>query len=194
MGLDSVELVMAFEEAFGIEIPDEDAARLETPRHVMDYVAARLPVTPSGACRTQRTFYALRRGLRAAGVTDVELRPGTPLGAFADRDAWPVLWTRARLRADRPDWPARMPWKGFWSEGPSTLGDLARAGSPWSLHRNAANRGRASRSSRWSARWSATRPVWRTSTTTTASSATCRSTDPSRSPAQSVYATSGRAK
>ncbi|MHB8734949.1 MAG: acyl carrier protein [Terriglobales bacterium] len=34
--LDVVELVMAFEEAFGIEIPDEDAEKI---RHVKDAVA-----------------------------------------------------------------------------------------------------------------------------------------------------------
>ncbi len=38
MGLDTVELVMAFEAKFGINIPNEDAAELSTPRKVTDYV------------------------------------------------------------------------------------------------------------------------------------------------------------
>jgi len=38
MGLDTVELVMAFEEKFGISIPNEVAAELTTPRKVTDYV------------------------------------------------------------------------------------------------------------------------------------------------------------
>ena len=38
MGLDTVELVIAFEEEFGIIIPNEDAAELSTPRKVTDYV------------------------------------------------------------------------------------------------------------------------------------------------------------
>ena len=38
MGLDTVELVMAFEEKFGINIPNEDAGKLSTPRKVTDYV------------------------------------------------------------------------------------------------------------------------------------------------------------
>ena len=42
MGLDSVELVMAWEEAFGIEVPNGDAEILETPRMVIDYFAAKL--------------------------------------------------------------------------------------------------------------------------------------------------------
>ena len=36
--LDRVELVMAFEEAFGIEIPDEDAEKIVTVQDAVDYI------------------------------------------------------------------------------------------------------------------------------------------------------------
>lgn len=36
--LDLVELVMAFEEEFGMEIPDEEAEKLETVRDAVDYI------------------------------------------------------------------------------------------------------------------------------------------------------------
>jgi acyl carrier protein len=36
--LDTVELVMAFEEAFGVEIPDEDAEKIATVKHAIDYI------------------------------------------------------------------------------------------------------------------------------------------------------------
>ena len=36
--LDTVELIMAFEEAFDIEIPDEDAEKMTTVQHVFDYL------------------------------------------------------------------------------------------------------------------------------------------------------------
>ena len=36
--LDTVELVMAFEEAFGIEIPDEDAEKMITVGDAMRYI------------------------------------------------------------------------------------------------------------------------------------------------------------
>jgi len=36
--LDTVELVMAFEEEFGAEIPDEDAEKLTTVGKVIDYL------------------------------------------------------------------------------------------------------------------------------------------------------------
>jgi acyl carrier protein len=36
--LDTVELVMAFEEAFGIEIPDEDAEKIATVKDANEYI------------------------------------------------------------------------------------------------------------------------------------------------------------
>ena len=38
--LDTVELVMAFEEEFGTEIPDEDAEKITTLQHAVDYIKA----------------------------------------------------------------------------------------------------------------------------------------------------------
>jgi acyl carrier protein len=39
--LDTVELVMAFEEEFGAEIPDEDAEKLTTVGGVIDYLKSK---------------------------------------------------------------------------------------------------------------------------------------------------------
>lgn len=36
--LDTVELVMAFEEAFDMEIPDEDAEKIRTVKDAVDYI------------------------------------------------------------------------------------------------------------------------------------------------------------
>jgi acyl carrier protein len=36
--LDTVELVMAFEEAFDIEIPDEDAEKIRTVKDAVEYI------------------------------------------------------------------------------------------------------------------------------------------------------------
>ena len=40
--LDLVELVMAMEEEFGMEVPDEDAEKLRTVKDVIEYVKKRL--------------------------------------------------------------------------------------------------------------------------------------------------------
>ena len=39
--LDIVELVMAFEEAFEIDIPDEDAEKITTVKEAIDYIEAK---------------------------------------------------------------------------------------------------------------------------------------------------------
>ncbi|MDR2676562.1 MAG: acyl carrier protein [Endomicrobium sp.] len=38
--LDTVELVMAFEEEFGIEIPDEEAEKIQTVGNAIEYIKA----------------------------------------------------------------------------------------------------------------------------------------------------------
>jgi acyl carrier protein len=43
--LDTVELVMAFEEAFDIEIPDEDAEKIRTVKDAVDYISKNAKVT-----------------------------------------------------------------------------------------------------------------------------------------------------
>jgi len=41
--LDTVELVMAFEEEFGIEIPDEEAEKIQSVGMAMEYIKNHLP-------------------------------------------------------------------------------------------------------------------------------------------------------
>lgn len=42
MGLDSVELVMAYEHEFGIKIDNAAAEKMTTPRHVIDFIEGNL--------------------------------------------------------------------------------------------------------------------------------------------------------
>ena len=51
MGLDIVELFMAFEERFDISIPDAEAPELTTPRKVTDYIMTK--VADRGMSREQ---------------------------------------------------------------------------------------------------------------------------------------------
>ncbi len=41
--LDTVELVMAFEEAFGVEIPDDAAEKITTVKDAIDYIEEQKP-------------------------------------------------------------------------------------------------------------------------------------------------------
>lgn len=40
--LDTVEIIMDFEEEFGVEIPDEDAEKLTTIQSALDYIGSKL--------------------------------------------------------------------------------------------------------------------------------------------------------
>ncbi|MBF0342834.1 MAG: acyl carrier protein [Nitrospirae bacterium] len=40
--LDTVELVMAFEEAFGVQIPDEEAEKITKVQDAIDYISKKL--------------------------------------------------------------------------------------------------------------------------------------------------------
>lgn len=40
--LDQVELIMAFEDAFDVDIPDEDAEKLKTVKDAMEYLESKL--------------------------------------------------------------------------------------------------------------------------------------------------------
>ena len=85
MGLETVELVIRFEEAFGITISDEAAARMTTPREVTDFIATQVAVANRNACLSQQALYFLRRGFsnrlhlpRTAFHSDVALQTLIP--------------------------------------------------------------------------------------------------------------------
>ena len=47
--LDTVELIMAFEEEFGVEISDDEAEKIMTVGQLIDYVKAHLAAVKTGA-------------------------------------------------------------------------------------------------------------------------------------------------
>lgn len=53
MGLDSVELVMAYEHEFGIKIDNAAAQKMITPRHVIDFIERNLTDKPERPARAQ---------------------------------------------------------------------------------------------------------------------------------------------
>jgi hypothetical protein len=125
MGLDSVEILMRAEEAFGIEIPDSVAERLLTPADLVDFVAAHVPLKPTEECLSQQVFYRLRRGFRSqmkALSSTVDL--DTPLKELLQKDQWPRIWEAVRAEVGEPVWPVAIPSPGLLSGGPTTVRQL----------------------------------------------------------------------
>jgi acyl carrier protein len=99
MGLDAVELVIRFEDAFGIGIPDEVAAQLTTPREVAEYVLTQVAVGDQSACLSQQAFYFLReKFVRHLNIPRRAFSPASPLEQLIPRENRKSLW--ASVRAD----------------------------------------------------------------------------------------------
>ena len=116
MGLDGVELVMRWEADFGVEIPDEVASRLVTPKHAIDYIYAQLPHASDTVCLDQRAFYIVRRALVdlfevERGVVNPETDIAVVIGDYRRRRTWQDLRTVTGLepwpRLQRPQWVIR---------------------------------------------------------------------------------------
>lgn len=102
MGLDTVELVLAFEDEFGITIKNEDAEKLITPGAVADYVMSRVRTTTSDPCPSQAGFYRIRSMLIAEfSMPRKEIHPHSSLNRILNgniRENWESL--RTALEAD----------------------------------------------------------------------------------------------
>lgn len=110
MGLDTVELVIRFEEAFGITISDEVATSITTPRAVTDYIVTQVPTAERSACLSQQAFYFLRHSFSN--------RLDLPRRAFHPD---------ARLQNLFPKDTRKTVWGQLQTEmGPHVLPDLAR--------------------------------------------------------------------
>ncbi len=129
MGLDIVEFMMAVEGSFGIDIPNRDAATLETPQLLIDYLSRRLPAASLGdtSCLTQRIFYRARTATsHRFQIEHRSLRPQTVLSeVIGSRTA---EWKALRADIGSKQWPRLKSENRFFANwgGVSTLGELAR--------------------------------------------------------------------
>ena len=96
MSLDSVELLMAMEEEFGLEVPDSDAEKMVTVGLAYEWFKDRVASADPVACLTQRVFYRLRRALvKNYGLDRNEITPDTRLtdllSPWLIEKGWPCL-------------------------------------------------------------------------------------------------------
>jgi hypothetical protein len=93
MGLQTVELVIRFEDAFGIVIPDEVAAELTTPRKVTDYILTQVVVGEQPSCLSQQAFYALRQVfVPSLNIQRRDFSPNTQLENLIPLDRRRQIW------------------------------------------------------------------------------------------------------
>jgi hypothetical protein len=130
VGLDIVCFVLRVERTFGVRIPDREAARLATPRHVIDCLHRLLPRAAVANCPTQRTFYAIRRELRVRlGARVLPLRPGTILADVLPPGTGARVWAEVGEALGIRSWPratARNWLTDLLTTHVVTIGDAVR--------------------------------------------------------------------
>lgn len=106
MGLDSVELVMTFEERFGVTITDAEAETCFTPAAVIDLVFGKLRASDAKVCVTQRAFHLLRRGLvQTLAVPRREVRLTSDVRCHGDGRCELEVWNELKSAIQAKRWP-----------------------------------------------------------------------------------------
>ena len=107
MGLDVVELLLAAEEEFGLDIPDADAEKMTTPRMLADYVISRVGnlADGKGYCLSQAGFYRIRSALvRQFGFARRDIRPDTRITDLLKNNIR-KRWAALKLAVDATQLP-----------------------------------------------------------------------------------------
>ena len=106
MGLDAVELVMAFEERFEVQISDAEAEHCSTPANVIDLILGKLSAAKSSVCITQRAFHNLRRVMvRQLHIPRQTVRLDTDLRSLFPLKQHSRVWTTLKGGTDVWTWP-----------------------------------------------------------------------------------------
>jgi acyl carrier protein len=107
MGLDSVELVMAWEEVFGVSVSDSVASQMRTTCDAIEYFYGQLPHAADERCLTQRTFYLLRRALiEATSMPHRQVTPTARLKQLLPAKGWRETWAHVAERSPFRHWPS----------------------------------------------------------------------------------------
>ncbi len=107
MGLDTVELLIEVEEAFGIEVSDGEAEKTETPGQLIDLIHARIGREPGTLVLPgMRAFFAFRQACLEAGIgSRDQIKPGTSLESLFPRRTRIRDWHRVGKTWGFQPWP-----------------------------------------------------------------------------------------
>lgn len=131
MGLDTVELVMEFEDEFGISIPDADAEKIITVGDSVEFIISELHKKPDrppiDTCSSARIFRRLRAGLQATfDVPRGAVRPSVAIGDVIPSGRARARWSQFAREHDLP----KPPWSIFgekrFPKAGTTISDLVR--------------------------------------------------------------------
>ena len=106
MGLDAVELVMKLEDAFGIELRDEEVVDTVTPRMLGDVIFSKLQACDVKICQSQRAFYLLRKSfLKIFGLERKAITPDIEFRSLIPKEQEKDLWKQIKSDVAARSWP-----------------------------------------------------------------------------------------
>lgn len=98
MGLDSVELIMAIEDKFGIAIPDTECERICTVQQMADSVFEKIKLKPNEKCLSQIVFYRIRKAFEKFGNEKRNITLNTKMSELLSKTDLKNDWTRLEIR------------------------------------------------------------------------------------------------
>jgi len=106
MGLDGVELVMALEEAFGVELKNDEVVKTVTPGLVTDLIFSKLRHATDNICHSQRAFYVLRQACaRLFHTSRKTFTPATSIRILIPQEREAADWVRLQQAVEARRWP-----------------------------------------------------------------------------------------
>lgn len=130
MGLDTVEIVIRTEETFGVQIDDEAAGQMTTPRLLANYIWRQVAHRPApDFCFTQHAFHLLRRSfIQALDVPRKSVGLETKLADLLPHAARRQSWQQLKQNSGAIFWP-NYSWlviRNFFCHDLVTVRDLTR--------------------------------------------------------------------
>jgi hypothetical protein len=131
MGLELIEYVLAVEDAFEVDIPDADAAKLDTPAMLIDYLCVRLGEASDGPPLLQTVYYHLRAALSVElGISRSRIGPSSTVAELTNRtekDVWASVARRVDIDVKYLTHSPIAQMLGHLRRAPArTIGDHAR--------------------------------------------------------------------
>lgn len=114
-GLDSVELIMATEEEFGIEIPNQIAEKITTVGEMYEYLKSELKAKSAEDCITQRYFYKLRKALiQNFGVSRIKIKVDSKVSDLISKEELEEGWPYLQVFMDLKTADYKIPTSCLW--------------------------------------------------------------------------------
>lgn len=106
MGLDSVELIMNFENYFKIQIPDPEAEKLDTVKKVVDSISIHLNITDTGLTLRDKLLEQIIASIKLTGVVIDQIAYTDLITNYIsprDKEKWWIFKTHLNLEVPTPE-------------------------------------------------------------------------------------------